>query len=68
MGTLKIYYDKLGKTLTVWFSDPSQEFITEETGEEILLMKNQVGTVIGFERLNYEPTKDKIFKIEEWCS
>lgn len=65
MGTLKIYYDKLGKTLTVWFSDPSQEFITEETGEEILLMKNQVGTVIGFERLNYEPTKDKIFKIEE---
>jgi len=65
MGTLKIYYDKLGKTLTVWFSDPSQEFITEETGEEILLMKNQVGTVIGFEHLNYEPTKDKIFKIEK---
>lgn len=68
MGTLKIYYDKLGKTLTVWFSDPSQEFITEETGEGILLMKDHAGTVIGFERLNYEPTKDKIFKIEEWCS
>jgi uncharacterized protein YuzE len=65
MGNLKIYYDELGKTLTVWFGDPSEEFITEETGNEVLLMKNQAGIVIGFECLNYEPTKDKIFKVEE---
>ena len=65
MDTLKIYYDEFGKTLTVWFGDPSEEFIAEETGEEVLLMKNHAGTVIGFERLNYEPTKDKIFKIEK---
>ena len=49
METLKICYDELSKTLTVWFSDPSEEFIAEETGEEVLLIKNQVGTVIGFE-------------------
>ena len=65
MGTLKIYYDELGKTLTVWLGDPSEEFITEETGDEVLLIKNQAGTVIGVEYLNYEPTKDKIFKVEE---
>ncbi|MBE9109925.1 DUF2283 domain-containing protein [Nodosilinea sp. LEGE 07298] len=54
MDTLKIYYDEVGKTLTVWFGDPAEEFIAEETGEEVLLIKNQAGTVIGFERLNYE--------------
>jgi hypothetical protein len=54
MDTLKIYYDEIGKTLTVWFGDPAEEFIAEETGEEVLLIKNQAGTVIGFERLNYE--------------
>ncbi|WP_017299746.1 DUF2283 domain-containing protein [Nodosilinea nodulosa] len=54
MDTLKIYYDEVGKTLTVWFSDPAEEFIAEETGEEVLLIKNEAGTVIGFERLNYE--------------
>jgi uncharacterized protein YuzE len=54
MGTLTIYYDEVGKTLTVWFGDPAEEFIAEETGEEVLLIKNEAGTVIGFERLNYE--------------
>jgi hypothetical protein len=54
MDTLKIYYDEIGKTLTVWFGDPAEEFIAEETGEEVLLIKNQASTVIGFERLNYE--------------
>jgi hypothetical protein len=54
MDTLKIYYDEVGKMLMVWFGDPAEEFIAEETGEEVLLIKNQASTVIGFERLNYE--------------
>ena len=54
MATLKIYYDEVGKMLMVWFGDPAEEFIAEETGEEVLLIKNQAGTVIGFEQLNYE--------------
>jgi uncharacterized protein YuzE len=53
MEPVKIYYDKLGKTLTVWFDDPNKEFIAEEADEELLLMKDQNGKVIGFERLNY---------------
>ncbi|MEM9816843.1 MAG: DUF2283 domain-containing protein [Cyanobacteria bacterium P01_D01_bin.6] len=54
METLKIYYDPIGKTLTVWFSEPTEEDVVEETGEEILLIKNRVGKVIGLEHLNYE--------------
>ena len=46
-------YDKVGKTLTIWFDDPSKEFICEETGDEVVLMKDKDGRVIGFERLNY---------------
>ncbi len=64
MDTLKIYYDEVGKTLTVWFGDPADEFIAEETGEEVLLIKNEAGTVIGFERLNYELAEGKSPSIE----
>lgn len=53
MENVKIYYDKEGKTLTVWFDDPNKEFIAEEADEELLLMKDRNGKVIGFERLNY---------------
>ena len=53
MAEVKVYYDKLGNTLTVWFGDPNQEYICEETGDEVILMKNKSGVVIGFEKLNY---------------
>lgn len=55
MENLKIYYDEIGQTLTIWFGDPSQKFIAEETDEELILMKNQAGEVIGIERLHYSP-------------
>ena len=50
---VKIYYDRDGNTLTVWFGDPADECIVEETGEEIVLMKDRAGKVIGFEKLNF---------------
>ena len=53
MAEVKLYYDKEGNTLTVWFSDPKEEYICEETGEEVILMKDKSGRVIGFEKLNY---------------
>jgi hypothetical protein len=37
----------------VWFSDPREEYAREETGEEVVLMKDKSGRVIGFEKLNY---------------
>lgn len=53
MAQIKVYYDQKGNTLTVWFGNPEDEYIVEETGDEILLMKDAEGQVIGFEKLNY---------------
>ncbi|MBO9343404.1 MAG: DUF2283 domain-containing protein [Roseiflexus sp.] len=49
----KVFYDRAGNTLTVWFGDPLDEHVCEETGNEVILIKDQSGRVIGFERLNF---------------
>ena len=56
MAQVKVYYDKVGNTLTVWFGDSQNEYLCEETGDEIILMKDKSGEVIGFEKLNYSLT------------
>jgi uncharacterized protein YuzE len=53
MEQVKVFYDRAGNTLTVWFSDPNEEHICEETGDEVILMKDRAGRVIGFEKLNF---------------
>lgn len=53
MEQVKVFYDHAGNTLTVWFGNPQDEYICEETGEEVILMKDKQGHVIGFEKLNF---------------
>jgi uncharacterized protein YuzE len=53
MAQVKVYYDQVGNTLTVWFGNPRDEYVAEETGDEIVLMKDKSGQVIGFEKLNF---------------
>ena len=55
MGKKKvnIFYDPAGNTLSVWFDDPKKEHICEETGAEVILVKDKKGKVIGFEKLNF---------------
>ncbi len=53
MAEVNVYYDPHGRTLTVWFGCPQSEYVCEETGEEVVLMKDRQVRVIGFERLNY---------------
>ena len=61
MASVKLYYDRQGNTLTVWFDDPEREYICEETGDEIVLMKDETGKVIGFEKLNFSaPDTEKL--------
>jgi uncharacterized protein YuzE len=50
---VRVYYDRTGNTLTVWFDDPKREHVCEEIDDDIVLMKDAEGRVIGFERLNY---------------
>ena len=53
MAEVKVFHDKVGNTLTVWFADPGAEYVSEETGDEVILMKDREGRVIGFEKLNF---------------
>lgn len=53
MDPVRVFYDHEGNTLTVWFAEPHSEAVAEETGDEIILMKDDRGRVIGFEKLNY---------------
>jgi hypothetical protein len=53
MAQIKVFYDQVGHTLTVWFGNPQTEYVCEETGEEVILMKDRAGHVIGFEKLNF---------------
>jgi hypothetical protein len=53
MAELKVYHDVAGRTLTVWFGSPEAEHVCEETGDEVILIKDRSGQVIGFEKLNY---------------
>ncbi len=53
MAEVKVFYDRDGQTLTVWFTERSREYVCEETGDEVVLMKDKNGQVIGFETLNF---------------
>ena len=55
MDKIKVIHDAVGHTLTVWFDDPHTEHVCEETADEVILMKDGGGRVIGFELLHYRP-------------
>lgn len=64
MDILKIYHDPEGRTLTVWFDEPTKEHAAEETGGEVVLIKDREGQVIGFELLNSEPSSPGPLQVE----
>ena len=63
MADVKVFYDQTGNTLTVWFGNPQEEYVSEETGEEIVLVKNKAGKVIGFEKLNFLVAKPQHLQV-----
>ena len=63
MAEIKVFYDRVGNTLTVWFGDPKTETICQETGDEVILMKNKSGHVIGFERLNFSVAESEPWRV-----
>jgi len=52
MEKIRVIFNRNVNTLDVWLDDPEKEFISEETGNEIILKKDKAGRVIGFEKLN----------------
>ena len=63
MAQVKVYYDRIGNTLTVWFGNPEDEYEAEETGDEVILMKDKLGQVIGFEKLNFSLAQPEPLRI-----
>jgi hypothetical protein len=59
MHKTSVYHDRVGNTLTVWFQDPQKEHFCEEVADDVVLMKDKRGRVIGFERLNYQSKKNQ---------
>jgi uncharacterized protein YuzE len=59
MDKLTVYYDREGNTLSVWFDDPKKEHVCEESDDDIVLVKDRGGRVIGFERLNFLSAKQR---------
>jgi hypothetical protein len=56
---VRVYYDRAGNTLSVWFEEPKTQHFAEEIGDHIVLMKDRRGRVIGFQQLNYLSGKVK---------
>ena len=63
MAEIKVFFDREGETLTVWFTERTREYVCEETGEEVVLMKDASGHVIGFEKLNFSIAKSDSLRV-----
>jgi hypothetical protein len=59
MEKVRVYFDRDGNTLSVWFDDPAKEHLCEESDDDIVLVKDRCGRVIGFERLNFLTAKQR---------
>ncbi|MDA0745491.1 MAG: DUF2283 domain-containing protein [bacterium] len=55
MDRIKVIHDIKGRTLTVWWGNPDQEYVSTLTDDEVIIMKDPSGRVIGFEALHYHP-------------
>ncbi len=60
MEKIRVVVNRESNTLDVWFDDPEKEFISEETGEEVILKKDKDNRVIGFEKLNLLTRKENV--------
>jgi len=54
MAKLNLIHDNIGKTLTIHFGDPKTEYSSELTNDEIIVMKDKEGKVIGIEILHFD--------------
>jgi uncharacterized protein YuzE len=64
MEKISVVFNRLTNTLDVWFDDPEKEWVSEETGEDVILKNDRNGRVIGFEKLNVRIAKDTPVPVE----
>ena len=56
MDKVMVYYHKDSDTMDIWFGNPEDEVVCEETGEGIILKKDKNGKTIGIEKLYVSKT------------
>jgi uncharacterized protein YuzE len=54
MDKVRVYYDAVGRTLSIWIDDPATEDVCEEADDDTILLKDASGRIIGFEKLNVD--------------
>ena len=53
METVRVIHDREGRTLTIWFGEPTHEVASGETEDGVIVMKDHAGRVIGVEVLSF---------------
>jgi len=63
---IKLIHDAVGETITVYFDNPENAKVCEETGEGMILIKDKDNNIIGFEKLYFKLEEDTspIFQLE----
>ena len=64
MAQVKVFYDDIGGTLSVWWGNPKDEEVCEINEHDIILIKDKDGEVIGLEKLHYSGGDPKDFAVE----
>jgi hypothetical protein len=54
MVQVQVIHDAQGRRLTVWLGDPSKKRAREQTTDEVVLIKDAAGKIIGLELSNYD--------------
>ncbi len=54
MAAVRVLYDNIGGTLCVWWGNPQDEEVCSETDDDLILIKDKVGKVIGFEYIHFQ--------------
>jgi len=57
MERIKVIHDTIGNTLTVWLGTPQAEYVSTLTDDEVVVMKDRVGRVLGVEVLHCRPVE-----------
>ncbi len=59
MAQVKVFYDQARSSLTVWFSTPYGTAVHQRLGEDVVLIKDTYGGVVGVQKLNFRVVGQK---------
>lgn len=55
MVKIRFYIDPIGNTFSMWYRDPKEEDVCEQSDLGDILSLDKKGQVIGFEKINFLP-------------